>query len=200
MDPHYLDVENLNFGIDECEEFNPFEYEENLTPTSNPQSVPSSNSEHVGKKPRVSKRTSLVWNHFTIINKENSKGEVENVAQCKYCKKIYSCKASGGTGHLRRHAEQCTKKHGALDPKQSQISQSGSSSMKPFMYNHERVREKFGKVVASMNLPLGFTQDPRVLDLMEDLQPSFKRIPKTTIHNDIIKNYKNKKQIIVEEL
>ena len=47
--------------------------EENLTPTSNPQSIPSSNSEHVGKKPRVSKRTSLVWNHFTIINKENSK-------------------------------------------------------------------------------------------------------------------------------
>ena len=79
MDPHCLDVENLNFGIDECEEFNPFEYEENLTPTSNPQSVPSSNSEHVGKKPRVSKHTSLVWNHFTIINKENSKGEVENV-------------------------------------------------------------------------------------------------------------------------
>ena len=38
MDPHYLDVENLNFGIDECEEFNPFEYEENLTPlvTLNP--------------------------------------------------------------------------------------------------------------------------------------------------------------------
>ena len=200
MDPHYLDVENLNFGIDECEEFNPFEYEENLTPTSNPQSVPSSNSEHVGKKPRVSKRTSLVWNHFTIINKENSKGEVENVAQCKYCKKIYSCKASDGTGHLRRHAEQCTKKHGALDPKQSQISQSGSSSMKPFMYNHERIRENFGKVVASMNLPLGFTQDPRVLDLMEDLQPSFKRIPKTTIRKDIIKNHKNKKQIIVEEL
>ena len=72
--------------------------------------------------------------------------------------------------------------------------------MKPFMYNHERIRENFGKVVASMNLPLEFTQDPRVLDLMEDLQPSFKRIPKTTIRNDIIKNYKNKKQIIVEEL
>ena len=140
MDPHYLDIENLNFGIDECEEFNPFEYEENITPTSNPKSVPSSNSEHVGKKPRVSKRTSLVWNHFTIINKENSKGEVENVAQCKYCKNIYICKASGGTGHLRRHVKQCTKKHGALDPKQSQISQSGSSSMKPFMYNHERIR------------------------------------------------------------
>ena len=50
MDPCYLGVENLNFGIDDCGKFNPFEYEENPTPTSNPQSVPSSNSEHVGKK------------------------------------------------------------------------------------------------------------------------------------------------------
>ena len=71
-------------------------------------------------------------------------------------KNIYSCKTSGGMGHLRRHVEQCTKKLGALDPKQSQISQSESSSMKPFMYNHERVREKFGKLIASMNLPLEF--------------------------------------------
>ena len=120
--------------------------------------------------------------------------KVENVTQCKYCKNINSCKATGGTGHLRRHAKQCTKKHGALDPKQSQISQSGSSSMKPFMYNHERIRENFGKLIASMNLPLGFTRDPRVLDPMEYLQPSFKRIPKTTSRNDIIKNYKSKKK------
>ena len=68
MDHRYLDIENLNFGIDECDEFNPFEDEENPTPTSKSQSVPSSNSDHVGKKPRVSKHTSLVWNHFTIIS------------------------------------------------------------------------------------------------------------------------------------
>ena len=103
-------------------------------------------------------------------------------------------------GHLGRHVEQCTQKNGALDLKQSQISQSRSLSMKPFMSSHEHVREKFGKLIASMNLLLGFTQDPRVLDLMEYLQPSFKRIPKTTSNNDIIKNYKNKKQIIIEEL
>ena len=34
---------------------------------------------------------------------------------------------------------------------------------------------------------------------MKDLQSSFKRILKTTSFNDIIKNYKNKKQLIVEE-
>ena len=72
--------------------------------------------------------------------------------------------------------------------------------MKPFMYNYERIREKFGKLIANMNLPLRFTQDPIILDIMEDLQPSFKRIPKTTSRNDIIKIYKNKKEIVVEEL
>ena len=86
-----------------------------------------------------------------------------------------------------------------INPKQSQISQSESSSMKPFMYNHEHVREKFGTLIASMNLHLGFAKDLIVLDLMEDLQSSFKRIPKTTSRNYIIKNYKNKKQIIDEE-
>ena len=39
MDPHYLDVENLDFGIDACNDFNSFEDDE--TPTSS--SVPSSN-------------------------------------------------------------------------------------------------------------------------------------------------------------
>ena len=65
--------------------------------------------------------------------------------------------------------------------------------MKPFMYNHERIREKFGELIANMTLPLRFTQDPRVLNLMEDLKPSFKRIPEITSRNDIIKNYKKKK-------
>ena len=50
MDPRYLDVENINFGIDESDEFNLFEDEEDPTSTSNPQSVPSSNSDHIEKK------------------------------------------------------------------------------------------------------------------------------------------------------
>ena len=70
MNHPYLDVENLNFGIDKCDKFNPFEDEENSTPTSNPQCVSSSNSDNVGKKLRVSKRTSLVWNHNTNIVKK----------------------------------------------------------------------------------------------------------------------------------
>ena len=86
MNPHYLDVENLEFGIDACNDFNSFEDDE--TPTSS--SVPSSNLSQpnfIGKRPRASRRTSVVWNHFTIINRQNTRGEGENLAKCKYCKK-----------------------------------------------------------------------------------------------------------------
>ena len=48
-----------------------------------------------------------------------------------------------------------------------------------------------------MNLPLGFTQDPRILHPMEELQPFYKGVPKTICRNDIMKNYENKKQILV---
>ena len=108
MDPHYLNVENLDFGIDACNEFNPFE--DDKTPNSS--SVPHSNLPQpnpIGKRPRASRRTSIVWNYFTIINRQNTRGEVENIAEFKYCKKTYSSKASGSKCHLKRHVEQCTK-------------------------------------------------------------------------------------------
>ena len=88
MDPHYLDVENLNYGIDEYNEFNPFE--DHPTPTSAPSSNQPSNipqPDPIGKKPRTSRRTSIVWKHFSIVNKTNIRGGVEDLAECKYCKK-----------------------------------------------------------------------------------------------------------------
>ena len=43
MNSRYLYVENFDFNIDECNEFEPFEDKENPTPTSVPLSNPSSN-------------------------------------------------------------------------------------------------------------------------------------------------------------
>lgn len=63
IDPRYLDVENLHLY-----EFTMFEDKENPTLTSS-NIHPSSDSDHVGKKPRVSQHTSLDLNHFTSVNK-----------------------------------------------------------------------------------------------------------------------------------
>ena len=79
MDPHHLDVKNLDFGIDACSEFNPFE--DDKIPTSSsvpPFDLPQPNP--ICKRPRASRRTSILWNHFTIINRQNTRGKVENLA------------------------------------------------------------------------------------------------------------------------
>ena len=164
----------FDFGINECNEFNPFEDEETPTPSS----VPPSNLSQpnpIGKWPRVSSPTSIVWNHYPIINRQNTTWEVENLAECKYWKKkkkTYSCKTSDAPGLLRKHVKQCTKKHGALDSRKSQISQTklGSStpSMSPYIYNQQFLRERLVGMVASMGLPLTFGEDPRFIHFINN--------------------------------
>ena len=71
MDPHYIYVENLDYGIDEYNKFNTFE--EHSTPTSAPSSNQPSNlpqPDPIGKRPRTCRRTSVVWKHFSIVNKK----------------------------------------------------------------------------------------------------------------------------------
>ena len=96
------------------------------------------------------------------------------------------------------------KKHGALDLRQSQISQneirSSTSSMTPFIYNQQFLREGLARMVASMGLSLTFGEDPRFVHFMHKYaQPVYHRIPRTTSHNDVIKCYLNEKQLVIEE-
>ena len=136
MDPHHLDVENLDFGIDACNEFNPFEDDKISTYSSvSPSNLPQPNP--ICRRPRASRRTSILWNHFTIINRQNTRGEVENLAECKYCKKHIVAKLVVAQVTLKDMSNNVQKKHGALDPRQFQISQneigSSTSSMTPFI-------------------------------------------------------------------
>lgn len=74
-DPHFL--KNLDIGIDECSEFNPFKDGKNAT------NIPLSNLPdgfyHIEKNPTIISLESL------YDNEQNIKREVENVAQCRYC-------------------------------------------------------------------------------------------------------------------
>ena len=96
------------------------------------------------------------------------------------------------------------KKNGALDPRQSHISQneirSSTSSMSFFIYNQQFLREGLVGMVVSMRLPLKFGEDPRFVHFMHKYaQPAYHRILKIASCNDVIKCYKNEKQLIIEE-
>ena len=56
-------------------------------------------------------------------------------------------------------------------------------------------------MVASMNLPMAFADDPKFVNFIQNfVQLDFQIIPRTTMHNDIINNYKTTKQLIIQEL
>ena len=55
-------------------------------------------------------------------------------------------------------------------------------------------------MVASMNLPMTFADDPKFVNFIQNfVQLAFQIIPRTTMCNDIIDNYKTTKQLIIQE-
>lgn len=56
----------------------------------------------------VGKLRSVVWEHFTITEKDNGK-PVKSV--CRYCAKEFTCKTKNGTSSMNKHVNKiCTKK------------------------------------------------------------------------------------------
>ena len=79
MDLHHLNVENLDFGINAYNEFNHFEDDETATFSSvSSSNLPQPNP--IGQRLKAIRHTFTLWNHFTIINRQNTRGEVENLA------------------------------------------------------------------------------------------------------------------------
>ena len=67
---------------------------------------------------------------------------------------------------------------------------SSTSSMNPFIYNQQFLREGLARLIANMGLPLTFGEDPRFVHFMQKyVQLAYHRIPRTTSHNDVIKCY-----------
>lgn len=65
------------------------------------------------------------------------------------------------------------------------------------LYLQSRACKRSLLVIVNMNLPTTFAEDPRILDLMQDVQLAFYGITRTASPNDII-NYT--KKIVVQEL
>lgn len=81
---------------------------------------------------------------------------MENAVQCKYYKNLYSSQSTGGMGHLKRYAEQCTKKHGAIYPRHTQLNIGGGSKItgiNTFVHDQAKTREGIAIYIASTNQP-----------------------------------------------
>ena len=149
-------------------------------------------SESTSSNPR-SQRTSDVWNHFDIV-------EVVGVekAICKVCKKYFSCKASAGTGHLRRHAQT----HAPRESRQATLNTSGGDQgLAVFHFSQQKARELIIKWLIKEELPftLCSTSRPAWGEMVtQGLQPSYIPVSRQTIVRDIIKIFNDYKAVLHE--
>ena len=187
-----------------------FEEEEEMMPSNptptEPENAPVDNAsvhnEEAGDRSRGKRpRTSPAWQHFTEEPRPNPKtGEMENRAVCKYCKKHFSNKKGGGTGHLDRHWKACLPLHqgGSVDSRQQTLSLT-SHGLQNFTYDAQRAREALAKFLASAELPLSFADDASFEEFIQiAFCPQFKRVSRNTTRSDCMKVFYAMRQSLVD--
>ncbi|MQL80360.1 hypothetical protein Taro_012804 [Colocasia esculenta] len=98
-----------------------------------------------GHLPKEKKLRSKVWLHFERVTNED--GSV--VAICRYCQKYLVGISSSGTKHLSNHVMRCPEAQALKRSRGETESGGGELETPSFVFDNERSREAFAKMVST---------------------------------------------------
>lgn len=126
---------------------------------------------------------------------------MEMRAICKYCKKSYSNKKGGGTGHINRHWPSCQALHqGGVEARQQTLSLSSQQGLQNFTYDAARAREALAIFLARAELPLTFADDEAFEEFIKTaFCPQFKKVSRNTTRSNIMKYFFTLRQTLIED-
>ncbi|BAH92438.1 Os03g0844400 [Oryza sativa Japonica Group] len=144
-------------------------------------------------------RTSGVWQHFDEVAMTGPDGRHVTFARCRICKNKLSAKSSGGTGHLKRHAEACAKKQG-IQLRQQQLLLNPDGTVRTWEYDPMVARENLARLIARQDLPLNFGESPAFENYIKNSHnPRFQAVSRQTTTRDL-KNVYDKGYESLKEL
>ncbi|BAF17993.1 Os05g0521800 [Oryza sativa Japonica Group] len=153
-------------------------------------------STHTGSK---RSRTSVVWQNFDEIKETCPDGREVSKARCRICRQILSARSSGGTGHLKRHAESCAKKQG-IQLRQQQLMVNPDGTVRSWEYDPMVARESLVRLIARQDLPLNFGESPAFEHyIQQSHNPRFKAVSRQTSTRDL-ENVYHKEATALKEL
>ncbi|KAF7113037.1 hypothetical protein RHSIM_RhsimUnG0167500 [Rhododendron simsii] len=138
-----------------------------------------------------SRRTSWVWNHFTIVNnfKDEQGIDIGQRAVCHYCDTHYKCLSNNGVGPHGRHLQ---KYH---------ADKIGNASDSNFVYSKEKMRHGLALYVAAAEQPFTFGDDIRFEHFVQNcLNPSFAKVSRNSTRSDTKKAHTEVKKDLISEL
>jgi hypothetical protein len=119
----------------------------------------------------------------------NSK-KVRYGAKSKYYGQEYSSKSSSGTGHLKRHALVCGKKHQTNRMAQSLLKYNPDGSIHHWEYKESVARIELCRWIAKMDLPLGFGDSNAFEEYITRAHnPMFSKSFGQTTTRDLVKHF-----------
>ncbi|XP_043705394.1 zinc finger BED domain-containing protein RICESLEEPER 2-like [Telopea speciosissima] len=149
---------------------------------------------------RKRKRTSIVWKEFIQIPKEKNPDGRQR-AKCKACGNIYLADSDiNGTGSLRRHLKNCTKRKNKDVAQMILSGGDGNLTCKSKKIDAEMVRDMITMLIVRRELPLVFVEYQEFRDLITYLYPQFSPISRNTQLADILRWHNRESKRIKEFL
>ena len=149
---------------------------------------------------RKRKKTSKIWDHFTIVTGDGTK---KDQALCMYCKaKFYY---DGTTSTCLRHLQSC-KPHTDHIQKQQLLNfppsvssiDSGQKKLptliRPDKYDSNKMREAIATWVMGTEQPFSVVDDELYVNMMKTASPFFEKVSRNTIKEDCFKIYDHEKK------
>ncbi|KAF0921598.1 hypothetical protein E2562_009790 [Oryza meyeriana var. granulata] len=150
---------------------------------------------NVGSKRKL---TSTVWKEFKRVK---MLGELK--AQCIYCGKKLSAKASSGTKHFHDHLKVCPYRRSKFALKDRNVTQASlrfapKESRQLFVENYsfdpEVARRELAAMIILHEYPLSMVDHTGFRRFVSALQPLFKLVTRNTIRKDIMDTYMEEKK------
>ena len=170
-----------------------------------PMVEPSQKKAEKAMKPKISvgvkrqrKLTFGVWVNFDFLEPDEN-GEL--FCKCKQCGKLYNAESRMGTGNLKRHLKNCTKRT-FRDVGQMILDSSASGSLANRVpaFDPDVFRELVIIAVVKHELPFQFAEYEGIRKCFTYLHPHVKVVSRYTIKADILKMFKREKQKVKETL
>jgi hypothetical protein len=143
------------------------------------------------KKGHKRRKTSAVWDHFDAIHGKD--GE-KLKAKCKLCGTAYLAPSTYGTGNLKCHIENCSRRS-TRDVGQMLLSRSqGSLSVNNSKFCPKKFRELLVALVIKHDLPFRFVKYDGWRDMIKYLHPDAPLISRNTLKADLKNLHMREKQ------
>ncbi|WOK98797.1 zinc finger BED domain-containing protein RICESLEEPER 2-like [Canna indica] len=129
---------------------------------------------------RKRKKTSGVWNEFTIIKLSNGTEKV----QCNHCHVKLQKSATGTTTQYKRQLDNCSRRKYSAKGQLNlsvQPSKSGSASVQTWKYDQAKMREFISHMVLVHELPFAFVEYEIFNMVMKFSNPAYEKISRATV-------------------